>query len=158
MSDITCNVSQPIMQHKPLLSENIWYAGQLHRSIIWKISIGGVHMILDSFITWDFLGQYMGVVIVTMILVQFVKELPWIKKIPTKYLTAIIAFITLLSAQIGAHKFSWDGELYLIFLNSILVTMTATGGWDFANKKVQVDNSTNNSPILQPDVTRQKDM
>ena len=114
-------------------------------------------MILDSFITWDFLGQYMGVVIVTMILVQFVKELPLIKIMPTKYLTAIIAFTTLLSAQLGAHKFSW-GELYLVFLNSILVTMTATGGWDFANKKVLVDNSTKNLPILQSDITHQKDM
>ena len=96
-------------------------------------------MILDSFITWDFLSQYMGVVIVTMILVQFVKELPLIKSIPTKYLVAIIAFLTLLSAHLGTGKFSW-GELYLIFLNSILVTMTATGGWDFANPKVRVDN------------------
>lgn len=104
-----------------------------------NISIGGVKMILDSFITWDFLSQYMGVVIVTMILVQFVKELPLIKSIPTKYLVAIIAFLTLLSAHLGTGKFSW-GELYLIFLNSILVTMTATGGWDFANPKVRIDN------------------
>lgn len=113
-------------------------------------------MIIDSFITWDFLNQYMGVVIVTMILVQFVKELRGIKKIPTKYLTAIIAFLTLLIAQSVAHGIGW-GELYLVFLNSILVTMTATGGWDFANKKV-VDNSAKNSPILQSEITDQKHM
>lgn len=109
-------------------------------------------MILDSFITWDFLDQYMGIVIVTMILVQFVKELRFIKRIPTKYLTAIIAFITLLSAQIGNHKFSWD-NLYLVFLNSILITMTATGGWDFANKK-----GNPKSLDLPSDITRQEEM
>lgn len=109
-------------------------------------------MILDSFITWDFLSQYMGVVIVTMILVQFVKELPLIKIMPTKYLTAIIAFLTLLSAHLGTDRFSW-GELYLIFLNSILVTMTATGGWDFANKK-----GSPKSLDLPSDITRQEEM
>ncbi len=91
-------------------------------------------MVIDSFITWDFLGQFMGVVIVTMLVVQFIKEIPVIKKMPTKYLTAIIAFITLVSYQIANGSFTWGG-LYMVSLNAIFVTMTATGGYDFAQRK-----------------------
>ncbi len=91
-------------------------------------------MVIDSFITWDFLGQFMGVVIATMLIVQFIKEIPGIKRISTKYLTALVAFATLLSYQIANGSFTWRG-LYLVFLNAIFVTMTATGGYDFAQRK-----------------------
>ncbi len=110
-------------------------------------------MVIDSFITWDFLGQFMGVVIVTMLVVQFIKEIPVIKRISTKYLTAIVAFITLFSYQMANGSLTWRG-LYLVFLNAIFVTMTATGGYDFAQRKnlqsntsSQKDESTKESDI-----------
>ena len=96
-------------------------------------------MEFTDFLTIDYLCTYMGTVVVTMLIVQFLKELPGIKKIPTKYFTFIVAFLNILICSFITGNFAVS-NLYLMLINAMLVTFTATGGYDFAIKSVTIKN------------------
>ena len=102
-------------------------------------------MEFTDFLTIDYISTFMGTVAVTMLVVQFLKELPGIKKIPTKYFTFIVAFLNILICSFITGNFAVS-NLYLMLINAMLVTFTATGGYDFAAKsvtiKTQKDKST----------------
>ena len=94
-------------------------------------------MDINNFVTWDYISSYVGTIVVTMLIVQFLKELPYIKVIPTKYFTFLVALLTIVICGLQAGTLSLS-NLFLMFINAILVTLTATGGYDFAIKKVSV--------------------
>mgnify|MGYP000915231846 CR=1 FL=1 len=100
-------------------------------------------MEFTDFLTIDYISTFMGTVAVTMLIVQFLKELPGIKKIPTKYFTFIVAFLNILICSFITGNFAVS-NLYLMLINAMLVTFAATGGYDFAAKsvKIQKDKST----------------
>ena len=79
----------------------------------------------------------MGTVVVTMLMVQFSKELLGVKKIPTRYFTFVIAFLNILICSALTGNFALS-NLYLMLINAMLVTFTATGGYDFAIKNVKI--------------------
>lgn len=95
-------------------------------------------MEFNDFITLDYLCTYMGTVVVTMLIVQFTKELPGVKKIPTRYYTFLVALLNLLVCSILNNTFT-IARLYLMLINAMLITFTATGGYDFGIKEVKVD-------------------
>lgn len=90
---------------------------------------------MDTFLTWEYVATFAGVVFATNLFVNFTKELPYIKNISTKYYTSIVAFILILLSSMTLSTFNVK-DLPLVVLNSILVTFTATGGFDFSYKKV----------------------
>lgn len=91
-------------------------------------------MEFTDFLTLEYITSFSGCVIITMLMVQLLKELPRIKNIPTKYFTFLIAFINILMPNIITGVFKIQ-DIYLIFINSMLITFTCTGGFDFATKK-----------------------
>lgn len=95
-------------------------------------------MEFNDFITLEYLCTYMGTVVVTMLIVQFTKDLPGVKKIPTRYYTFLVAFLNLLICSILNSTFT-IAKVYLMLINSMLVTFTATGGYDFSIKKSTLD-------------------
>ncbi|WP_027626540.1 hypothetical protein [Clostridium lundense] len=95
-------------------------------------------MEFNDFITLDYMCTYMGTVVVTMLIVQFTKELPGVKKIPTRYYTFLVAFFNILICNILNETFT-IAKVYLMLINAMLVTFTATGGYDFSIKKVIID-------------------
>ena len=50
---------------------------------------------MDNFLTWEVLLTFSGLVGAVYMVVEFTKEIPIIKKIPTKYWSWIIALILL---------------------------------------------------------------
>lgn len=92
-------------------------------------------MTFNDFLDIKYISTFMGTVVVTMLMVQFFKELPYIKRVPTKYFTFIIAFFNILMCSFFTNAFS-TANLYLMFINAMLVTFTATGGYDFSFKNV----------------------
>lgn len=94
-------------------------------------------MQVNDFLTLDYVATFVGTVVVTMLLVQFLKDLPFIKKIPTKYFTFFIALIniTICTATFGTFSIQ---NVYLMFINAVVITFTCTGGYDFTYKKVKV--------------------
>lgn len=102
-------------------------------------------MDFNNFISIDYLKTFMGTVVVTMLMVQFFKELPGIKKIPTRYFTFIVAFFNILICSLLTNSFTITG-IYLMFINAMLVTFTSTGGYDFAIGKTKPKAPTEINP------------
>ena len=84
----------------------------------------------NTFLTWDYLASYAGMVFAVTIFTQFFKDLPLIKKIPTKYFAFVISLIVMTSVSLYQGTFNINNIL-LVILNSMLVTFTATGTKDF---------------------------
>lgn len=84
----------------------------------------------NTFLTWDYLASYAGMVFAVTIFTQFFKDLPLIKKIPTKYFAFVISLIIMTSVSLYQGTFNINNIL-LVILNSMLVTFTATGTKDF---------------------------
>ncbi|HBJ1650950.1 TPA: hypothetical protein LA460_003376 [Clostridium botulinum] len=99
---------------------------------------------MDTFLTWEYVSSFVGLVFVVGMVVEFFKEMPILKNIPTRYFTSMVAFILLLLSSIFTNTFSFN-NLPLIILNAILITYTATGGHDFHYKKVNVIEDKNDN-------------
>ena len=88
---------------------------------------------LEDFVTWELLANYGTLISIVFTIVEFTKELPFIDMIKTKYYSAVIAFILILSTQLYLGTFEyWDILLYS--LSSIFISLSADGLSDF-NKK-----------------------
>lgn len=88
---------------------------------------------MEQFITWDILTTYATFVTIVFMVVEFVKELRFIKNIKTKYLSFIVAFVLLsiTNAVLGNFKFV---DLILYALSSITISLGANGLSNFNNK------------------------
>lgn len=108
-------------------------------------------MIFEDFLTINYVQTFLGTVVVTMLAVQFLKELPIIKKIPTKYLTFFIALINIVVCSMLTNTFTVGG-LYLIFINAMLITFTCTGGYDFTIKNIKINQGVEAIPpkVIEP--------
>ena len=92
-------------------------------------------MELNDFLSLTYVASYVGSVVVIMLVTQFVKELPLITRIPTRYLVSIIALVHMLIVVRPALAVE---DIYLTLINALLLTLTATGGYDFAVKRTRV--------------------
>lgn len=92
---------------------------------------------MESFLTWGYVATFMGIVFCTSMLVEFFKEMPYIKKIPTKYFTAMVAFVLIFVSAIFLGEFAFI-NIPLMILNAILVAFTTTGQYDFHYRKVRL--------------------
>lgn len=90
---------------------------------------------MSNFLTMEYISTFMGLIFVTSMMVQFLKDLPGIRNIPTRYFTFGISLFNIIVCSVILGNFTLAG-LYLMVLNSMLVTFSATGGYDFVAKKV----------------------
>ena len=90
---------------------------------------------MDAFITWDILSSYTTFVSIVYMVVEFTKELKFIKKIPTKYFSFIVSFILLLLANIVNNSFC-RVDIVLYIFTAISISLGANGLNDFNGKKV----------------------
>lgn len=89
---------------------------------------------MNDFITWGILGTYATFVTMVFMVVEFTKELPYIREIRTKYYSAIITFFLMLAVVLHDGSFTyWDIVLYA--LTSISVSLGANGLSDFTGGK-----------------------
>lgn len=90
---------------------------------------------MNDYITWEILSQYATFVTIVFMVVEFTKELPYVKAIPTKYYSALVSFFLILATQFHAQTIeAWDVVLYI--LTSISVSLGANGLSDFTDKEV----------------------
>ena len=90
-------------------------------------------MLPDSFFDWNMLGTYAGATVAVMLFVEFTKELPGIKAIPTRlwaYVMAVAVLIlsTVFTGQVDAPT------VFLCLFNAVIVAMAAVGGYDITHK------------------------
>ena len=89
---------------------------------------------MNDYITWGILTQYATFVTIVFMVVEFTKELKYIKSIKTKYYSALIAFVLLVAVQLHEGIFAyWDIILYA--LTAISVSLGANGLSDFTSDK-----------------------
>lgn len=90
----------------------------------------------DTFITWNMLATYGTLSMLVFVVVEFTKNLKFLKDIPTKYYSAAIAFVLIVLAQLQASTFKlWDIVLYA--LSAIVISLSANGLSDFNDKIIK---------------------
>lgn len=82
----------------------------------------------NDFLTLDVLATLAGAVLVTNLVLAFIKDLPGLDKLPTKYAAFIVAVALLLAYHAFQGTLSPE-NLLLIALNGVLVALTAVGGY-----------------------------
>ena len=95
-------------------------------------------MDFNNFFTLEYMLTPIGATTTTILIVQFLKEMPLLKQMRTKHLTFIVALLNILICSILTKGFNYN-ELYMIVINSIIVAFSATGGYDFNNKVLKAD-------------------
>lgn len=94
---------------------------------------------ITNFLTENFLSTFAGSIIAVELIVAVTKELPFIKKIPTKVYTAILAFthliiINMTNGTLTTKISCW----YCLFINAIVIAIILCGGYDIAFGRLDV--------------------
>ena len=97
---------------------------------------------MEKFVTYDMLLVYGFFVWVVFMIVEFIKEVGYMKVIKTKYVAfgvAALMMILVYTVSFGGNHFTYEFLFYLfrqiplILINSILVTFASNGASDFNN-------------------------
>lgn len=90
---------------------------------------------MEQFISWDILTTYATFVTIVFMVVEFVKELKYIRTIKTKYLSFFVAVILLMitNAVMGTFRFV---DIVLYILSAISISLGANGLSNFNKKEV----------------------
>lgn len=89
---------------------------------------------MENFLTWDVLTTYASFICVVYMVVEFTKELPLIKKIPTRYWSFLIALILLVITNFAMKTFK-PMDICLYALSAISISLGSNGLSDFSFSK-----------------------
>ena len=90
---------------------------------------------MNEFLTWETLGTFAGCALATGVLTQFLKEL--FKKLPTQWLSYIIAVVLLFAATAATGGFAQPWTVWaMIPLNAVIVSLSSNGAFE-AVKRVR---------------------
>lgn len=90
---------------------------------------------MEQFISWDILTTYATFVTIVYMVVEFIKELKYVKAIKTKYLSFIVAFILLAITNAVMKTFRLV-DVVLYILTAISISLGANGLSNFNKKEV----------------------
>ncbi len=99
---------------------------------------------MDTFLTWKVLLTFSGLVGAVYMVVEFTKEIKFIKKIPTKYWSFFIAAFLIMMTNAVTGTFNYK-DIVLYFLNAIAISLSSNGLNDFnknKKEKTPTDNKT----------------
>ncbi len=83
----------------------------------------------DHFFTWSDLVTYGGAVMAVLIITEFTKDLPGIRRIPTRLWAYLIALTLLVTAVVFTSDTVYAEDVLLCFVNGVLVAMAAVGSY-----------------------------
>lgn len=89
---------------------------------------------MDTFLTWEVLLTFSGLVGAVYMVVEFTKEIKFINKIPTKYWSFFIAVFLIMMTNVVTGSFNYK-DIVLYLLNSIIVSLSSNGLNDFNKGK-----------------------
>lgn len=88
-------------------------------------------MEITNFVTENFISSFAGTLLAVELIVFTTKDLPLIRKIPTRLYTFILAVIHLVIVQVVSEKIDITVEfVYILLINSLIVDMILCGGYD----------------------------
>ena len=83
----------------------------------------------NEFISWTMLGTYAGAVAITAMVTQFLKNIPWLKKLGPHLLSFTAALLLLEVSSLFLYGWSVENAL-LCLLNSVAVSLASNGTYD----------------------------
>ncbi|MBQ9377113.1 MAG: hypothetical protein IJU05_04860 [Schwartzia sp.] len=88
---------------------------------------------MNDFFTWSLLGSYSGAILAVTLITQFVKGLGPIDRIPTRFVSWIIAVVVLILAQLFTAQLTWSTGV-MTLLNAVVVSLASNGTYDACTK------------------------
>ena len=92
---------------------------------------------MDSFFTWTDLMTYGGAVMAVLIITEFTKDLPGIRRIPTRLWAYLVALVLLVAAAVFTADRIRVEDILLCFVNGILVAMAAVGSFHAVQEQMK---------------------
>ena len=84
---------------------------------------------MNEYFTWELLASYTGAILAVTLITQFIKNLGFIAKIPTRVTSYVVALIIMILALVFTGNFTWGGAV-LTIINSVVVSLAANGTRD----------------------------
>ena len=92
---------------------------------------------MNEYLTWEFLGNFAGVVVAVTILIQFLKlPLDKVWKVPTRFFVYGISLLLLVAVEYFTKGIVVD-QIPLLLINAVLVTISAMGAYELTFKKLE---------------------
>lgn len=89
---------------------------------------------MDNFITWENMLNYTTFVAILYMVVEFTKDIPYIKKLPTRYWSCVLSTIMIVVTNVVTGSFEFK-DIMLYILTSISISLGANGLSNFNLKK-----------------------
>lgn len=104
---------------------------------------------MTEFLDWTIIGTVTGFILAVVLLTEFIKNIPFLKNVPTQLVSFVIAMIVMLAYKTAMSEFVWT-DFVLYILNSVGASLAANGGYD-AIKKIA-------EPFLSPSKENQTEV
>ena len=91
----------------------------------------------EHFFTWGDLVTYGGAVMAVLIITEFTKDLPGIRRIPTRVWAYLVALVLLIPAAVFTSDAIHAKDILLCFVNGILVAMAAVGSFHAVQEQTE---------------------
>ena len=91
----------------------------------------------EQFFTWGDLITYGGAVMAVLIITEFTKDLPGIRRIPTRLWAYLVALVLLAAAVLFTADRVRVEDILLCFVNGILVAMAAVGSFHAVQEQMK---------------------
>ena len=95
---------------------------------------------MSEFFTWQVLGSYAGAVLAVTLFTQLLKGVWFLKRIPPRLVSYVLALGILLLAGIFTGGLSFSGAA-LSFVNAAVVSLAANGAFDMAKEAKDTKNN-----------------
>ena len=83
----------------------------------------------EHFFTWGDLVTYGGAVMAVLIITEFTKDLPGIRRIPTRFWAYLVALVLMVPAIVFTADAIRAEDVLLCLVNAVLVAMAAVGSF-----------------------------
>lgn len=91
----------------------------------------------EHFFTWGDLVTYGGAVMAVLIITEFTKDLPGIRKIPTRIWAYLVALVLLVPAAVFTADTIRAEDILLCLVNGVLVAMAAVGSFHSVQEQLK---------------------
>lgn len=86
-----------------------------------------------TFFDWSYLATFAGCLLAVGIFTELLKNIGFIKKIPTQIFSWVLALIVLVLAQVFTTGITAESAI-LAVVNSAVVSLAANGGYEALNR------------------------
>ena len=83
----------------------------------------------ERFFTWGDLVTYGGAVMAVLIITEFTKGLPFVRRIPTRLWAYLVALVLLTAATVFTADKVRAEDVLLCLVNGVIVAMAAVGSY-----------------------------